>query len=412
MKPTRSLLVLAISLMLGCAAAAQAAIEIRFNKNFESGALGKIEKLSPTQFRCHVEGQSDEHGANRQANWYYFRLDGVKGKDLRITLTDLVGEYNGRPGAVPMTAETIPVFSYDNELWEHFRSMDWDNAAKEATLQFTPNKDTIWVAHVPPYPYSKVLRLLKEMDARPCVRVETIGKSAQGQDLHLVTVTDFTVPEAQKKTVWLVARQHAWETGTSYVLEGALRFISSEDPVAKRLRATTLFKFTPTMDPDGCAAGKVRFNANGYDLNRHWDEVDLRNKELLRQMPEIWYVKKSIFNHLDSGRSIDLMLNLHNDETPEYLGTLIDEEPARSRCVRLFDRLSSATTFDPGQPLRFERDVDHTTNSLWRERKVPVLTMEQRIASSKKLGRQATADDRLMFGGQLIRAMAESVATE
>ena len=79
--------------------------------------------------------------------------------------------------------------------------------------------------------------------------------------------------------------------------------------------------FTPMLDPDGCATGKVRFNANGYDLNRHWDEVDLRRKELLQRMPEIWYAKKAIVDFVDSGRQIDLMLNLHNTETSEYLET-------------------------------------------------------------------------------------------
>src|SRR5262249_18526025 len=69
------------------------AVETRviFNKNFEGGALGKIEKLAETRFRCFVEGQCDEHGRNRQANWYYFRMDGVQNREVTLTLTDFVG---------------------------------------------------------------------------------------------------------------------------------------------------------------------------------------------------------------------------------------------------------------------------------------------------------------------------------
>ena len=56
------------SFHLALSGLAQEKSAITFNKNFEGGALGKIEKLGDAQFRCHVEGQHDEHGRNRQAN--------------------------------------------------------------------------------------------------------------------------------------------------------------------------------------------------------------------------------------------------------------------------------------------------------------------------------------------------------
>ena len=65
-------------------------------------------------------------------------MEGVAGLDLSLTLTDLVGEYDGKPGACPMNADTIPVFSDDGENWRHFPSMSWDEPRKEATLTFRP----------------------------------------------------------------------------------------------------------------------------------------------------------------------------------------------------------------------------------------------------------------------------------
>jgi hypothetical protein len=388
--------------------AAAGAGEITFNKNFEGGALGKIEAVGETEFRCHVDGQHDERGRNRQANWYYFRMDGVLGRKVKLTLKDFVGEYNDRPGSCPMNADTIPVFSYDNERWEHFPAMAWDDQKKEAALQFVGERDRIWIAHVPPYPHARLLRLLEELDRLPTARVEVIGKTVQQRDLHLVTVANFEGPGT--RTVWLQARQHAWETGTSYVMEGALRFITSDDPQARALRDKVVFKFTPMMDPDGCANGKVRFNANGYDVNRHWDEVDLWRKEFLLRMPEIWYVKKAIFACMDSERKIDLMLNLHNTETAEYMDTQADHEPTRKLMQRFFEALVAKTSFDPSRELRFNDGPANTTNCLWKERRVPVLLMEQRIGTSPKFGRRPTVQDRLAFGKQLIVVMAETVA--
>jgi Zinc carboxypeptidase/Cytosolic carboxypeptidase N-terminal domain len=389
---------------------ARADPDIIFNTNFEGGSLGKIEKLGEARFRCSVQGQYDERGRNRQANWYFFRMEGVKGHDITLTLTDMVGEYNGKPGACPMNADTIPVFSEDLQQWRHFATMDWDDQKKEATLKFQPQQDRIWIAHLPPYTHCRLLQLLEDLDRLPVARVEVIGKSVQGRDLHLVTVTNFERPDQGKRTVWLQARQHAWETGTSYVMEGALRFITSEDARARALRDQVVFKFTPMLDPDGCATGKVRFNANGYDVNRHWDEVDLRRKEYLQKMPEIWCVKKAILSQVASGHSLDLMLNLHNEESGEYLETQASDDHARSLMNRFFTALVSSTTFDPSQPLRVSDQPDHTANSLYRERKIPVMLMEQRIGTSKKLGRRLTVEDRLEFGRQLITIMGETVA--
>jgi hypothetical protein len=381
---------------------------VTFNTNFEGGSLGKIEKLGETRFRCAVEGQCDERGRNRQSTWYYFRMDHVRRRELTVTLTELVGEYNDRPGAVAMNADTVPVYSEDGRTWRHFPAMEWDDQAKEATLHLRPESETVWIAHIPPYPHAELLRLLREIDRSPHARVEVIGKTVQGRDLHLVTVTDFAVPDDGKQLLWLSARQHAWEAGTSHVMEGALRYLTSEEESAQELRRTVVFKLLPMGDPDGCARGKVRFNANGYDVNRHWDEVDLRAKAHLERMPEIWYAKKALFAQVDSGRPIDLMVNLHNTETAEYIDTLADDPASRQRIERLQQLLVDRTSFHPSRPPTFSAGQG-TTNSLYREKRVPVVLMELRIGTSAKLARRPTVEDRLRFGRDLVAVMADAV---
>ncbi|KAF0176981.1 MAG: peptidase M14 carboxypeptidase A [Limisphaerales bacterium] len=388
-------------------ASAQPRPPVTFNKAFEGASLGKIEKLDDATFRLHVEGQYDERGRNRQTTWFYFRMDHVAGRELTLTFTDWVGEYNDRPGACPMGPTLRPVFSYDGETWQHTDAVAWDDVKKESTLKFKPGRDTVWLAHIPPYPHARLLKLLGEVETSPHARVEVIGKTALGRDLHLVTVTDFTRPDAAKQVVWLQARQHAWEAGTSHVMEGALRFVTSDEPVACALRERVVFKFTPMMDPDGCALGKVRFNAHGWDVNRHWDEVDLRDPRWLRLMPEIWYVKQAILvAHAE--KPIALMVNMHNTETAEYLDTMVDDEPGQARLQRLFAKLVADTSFDPSRKLGIVLTPTNTTNVLWKERRVPVALMEQRVGPSAKLGRLPTVADRLAFGRQLITRMAEA----
>jgi hypothetical protein len=188
-------------------------------------------------------------------------------------------------------------------------------------------------------------------------------------------------------------------------MEGALKFITSEDPKAAELRKRCVFRFTPMVDVDGCAGGKVRFNANGYDVNRHWAAVDLRDKAWLERCPEIWYAKRAI---VSAGR-IDLMVNLHNTETGEFIGTRVDEGEAAKRVRRFYDLLVERTTFDPSSKVQISKSVDDT-NSLWDTHGVPVMLMEQRIATGKKLGRRATVEDRRAFGRELITTMAAAVS--
>ena len=93
-------------------------------------------------------------------------------------------------------------------------------------------------------------------------------------------------------------------------------------------------------DPDGVAEGGVRFNHNGYDLNRNWDVDDAR------RMPEIAAQRKAILDWLHAGNSIDLFFTLHNTETAEYL-----EGPPGALAEAFFKALKEQTTFDPTRPL-------------------------------------------------------------
>jgi hypothetical protein len=287
--------------------------------------------------------------------------------------------------------------SEDGLTWTHAEDMTWDKDKKEATVRLRPKQDSVWLATQAMYPHSRLLALVEELRQSPHARVEVIGKSVQGRDLFLITVTDFSIGDADKRTIWLQARQHAWEGGTSYVAEGALRFAVSDTPEARELRKNNVCIFTPMVAVDGC-----------YDPNRHWNEVNLRDKRYLELMPEVWYFKKAILNHVARGGRIDLMLNMHNTETGEYVATQADDAAALTKMNVMYDRLLAATSVDPSPPqkLRSGGPAGGNTNWLYQEARIPVMLMEQRIGFSTKLNRWPTVKDRLEFGPALLMAMA------
>lgn len=381
---------------------AAACSSISVTADFEGGSVGKVEQVSGTHFRCGVAGQADQDNRNRQASWYYFRIDGAKGKEITITLTNLRGEYNYKPGGLCVRDDTPPVVSADGKTWRHVGeriAMEKD----EATFRVTPDSDAFWIAHIEPYPASRLDRFLDEIRGSPHLKDEVFGKTVEGRDLHLLTITDPAAESAAPPpTVWLMCRQHAWETGTSFVGEGAIRWLLSEE--AAPLRKTFVFKILPMMDPDGCARGGVRFNRNGYDVNRNWDSADPENPESRRLMPEICAAKKVL--HAFSG----LFLTLHNQETGEWMSSSAKNKPIADR---FFAALRDGSTFNPSEsgprppgakPAPGRASVYEYLDA---QRGLSAFLLEQGITRSSKLGRLPTSQDRREFGAQLIRVMAD-----
>jgi hypothetical protein len=226
--------------------------------------------------------------------------------------------------------------------------------------------------------------------------------------LLLLTITDERVPPIEKQVIWLMFRQHSWEAGSSWAGEGAIRFLLSSAPTAIIMRQTAIFKIFPLCDPDGVARGGVRFNANGFDLNRNWDAVSETT------MPEIAAQRKAILAWVDSGQRVDLFLSLHNTETSEYLeGPPDTKSQYRTLTQRLFKLLSAHQTFAPTRPPQF---VEASTTlgkpgrmnviqGLYHDRQLPAFLIEQMITKHPKLGHQPTPQDRQQFGADLVQAM-------
>ena len=401
---------LSITLLLMTAAVSSAAVTI--HSDFEGGNIGEVVTLSDSSFRCPVVGESDQDHRNRQADWYYFRVDGAKGKPLTIDLVDLPGEYNYQPNRGAITADTLPWISGDQRNWTQLQTVEYLKDIPSLRLHVTPPSDHFWIAHVPPYTNADLARLMKDVESSPFLEHRVIGKTAGGRDMLLLTITGKSVADSGKKVLWLMFRQHSWEAGSSWSGEGALRFLLSNDAEAAAIRRTTIVKVFPLCDPDGVARGGVRFNVNGFDLNRNWDVVDAQ------KMPEITVQRKAVFDWMDSGHTIDVYLSLHNTETNEYLEGPPDPTGAvKPLMERLFTALSQSPRFAASKPPSFA--AASTTvgkpgrmdarQGLYHDRGIPSFLIEMRIAKHPKLGHAPTIDDRKAFGVDLVKAMRTAV---
>lgn len=384
---------------------------IAISAKFEGGNLGRVEQVTPTHFRCSLVGEVDHDQRNRQANWYYFRVDGARGKQVTIDLVNLPGEYNYLPNRGAVTKDTVPVVSDDDKAWRFADKVEYDAAEPRLRIRLNPTGNRIWIAHTPPYTNKHLDRLLRESERSPYFESQVIGRSVENRPLYLWTVTDSSaaVAESGKKVIWLMARQHSWETFTSWVLEGALRHLLADGEESRRLRKDAIWKILPAADPDGLAHGGVRFNRKGFDLNRNWDVEDAGN------IPEITAQRRVMLAWVDAGKRCDLFLSMHNTETAEYL-----EGPPDgfgSLAGRLLELLQAKAGFSPSRGLSMAAVMTTegrpgrmtVVQGLWRDRKFPAFLTEQRVSAQPGSGRLLNVGDRLEYGGKLPRAMLEAV---
>src|SRR5262249_47948422 len=150
---------------------------------------------------------------------------------LTLDIVNLPGEYNYKPNRGAITKDTPPVISYDGTHWEHVGSFEYDAEEPKLRLHIQPRGKRFWIAHGPPYTTDALNRLRSEIRGNADFKEETIGKTAGGRDLFLWTITHGE--NQNKKVIWLMFRQHSWESGSSWVGEGAIRALLGKDIDAK-----------------------------------------------------------------------------------------------------------------------------------------------------------------------------------
>jgi murein tripeptide amidase MpaA len=71
-----------------------------------------------------------------------------------------------------------------------------------------------------------------------------------------------------RRAVIITSRVHPGESTASWVIEGTLKYLVSEDQGARYLRDNFVFKIIPMLNPDGVIVGNYRCSLSAMDLNR------------------------------------------------------------------------------------------------------------------------------------------------
>ena len=139
---------------------------------------------------------------------------------------------------------------------------------------------------------------------------------------------------SKRKVIILSARIHPGETNSSWMIQGVIDFVLSDDREAQFLRNNFIIKIVPMINPDGVIIGNYRCNLNGYDLNRKWKVNEKEAKPVI----EVWQVKNMIQESVES-KSIAFFCDFHGHNRKHGIfvyGCNNDNKPSLKFSERLF----------------------------------------------------------------------------
>jgi len=143
-------------------------------------------------------------------------------------------------------------------------------------VAFPHDDDEVYVAHCYPYTYSDCCRLLKQLcvnEHKDRIRKTQLTKTIAGNDVEMVIITNFQSRQEQiamRRAIIITSRVHPGESNASFMVQGVLEYLISNDEGARYLRDNYVFKIVPMLNPDGVIVGNYRCSLSGLDLNRQW----------------------------------------------------------------------------------------------------------------------------------------------
>lgn len=291
---------------------------VRIVTGFECSVPLEINKLSDSHFSLRITTEG-------QRNWFMFRVEGIpaEGRIVRIDLEsvnlgkwhslnpvysyctslDDLSAFEATEGkADPVAAFNGPLLPDTSGQQWHYIPDVWTEG--KTRLSFVHHfEHNGYVAMRVPYTPSLNERLMASLEGNPYAQVFTIGHTPQGRPLQILKVGGSEEDDKTRPCVLIYGREHASEHDTSWVVEGAARYLLSDDQEAMSLRKRVTFLLIPVFDPDGAAMSLYEHRSGMFRV---------RNAP-----PEVLSYATWFERWVDAGKRLDVAISLHNVESGE-----------------------------------------------------------------------------------------------
>jgi hypothetical protein len=269
---------------------------ITFNSNYDNGSLFSAVGAGGNVFNLQLFEETGEIGLRK----YHFRF----------TMT---GDLVGRTLTLNLDHSEIrrPFVRFAIAAgWGPWRRMTTTESPNLNQMILTPPAGTVAVecAFFEPLGYGetheRIRQILSKRAPDANVTSEVIGLSFQGRDMHMLTITDTSIPDTGKQRVWMHARAHAGEVTSAHSMLGFLARAVEDSDTGKRLRQNCIIHIIPILNIDGTFLGLTRWDSQGIDPERQWPNPN--------RIPETAALKRLVDQFMASPNPIKVALNMHS----------------------------------------------------------------------------------------------------
>jgi len=229
----------------------------------------------------------------------HFRLSGVVGRQIAL-------RHSGS-----MSAYQKMWYRQEGENWQSFPGVD--EIAGDAAYALTPvfTSDNVEIATFLPYMEDELNSLRALAATSPYIQETVIDQTPQGRDLVRFEITDFSVPNDNKKKVVFVTGQHPYEMLGVRAVDNLVRYLASEATSAASLRQKARILVYPLVNYDGIAQGNRTLSPLGVNLNRSWAYLP-EDESATTDAYETIAIRADIDSVFNS--QADYLLDVHNTE--------------------------------------------------------------------------------------------------
>ncbi|XXQ37051.1 tubulin-glutamate carboxypeptidase [Plasmodiophora brassicae] len=350
---------------------------LTFESRFESGNLFRAIRTGETEYDLIL---SSDINAVGRTQWFLFRVqdtranapykfnivnlekpDSAFNRGMRpVMFSQQAFDLQGRSWARVQTATDIAYFqNYLQKPHAHLlkrKAKKWTATEDDAleheyhftltfTMTFPYDNDTVFLAHCYPFTFSFQRACLASLESSTAhsafLRRQVLCYSRGGNAVDLLTITNFKSSQAsieQRPVVVLTARIHPGETNASWVMKGALEFLTGSSDTAILLRDSVVFKLIPMLNPDGVIEGNYRCSLSGHDQNRQW----MNPRE--STSPVVYHAKRMI-QGLARTRTLLLFCDFHGHSiTSNFMMYGNDEDDCAPSTRPMEERAGPAAT--------------------------------------------------------------------
>jgi Zinc carboxypeptidase/Cytosolic carboxypeptidase N-terminal domain len=281
--------------------------------------------------------------------WWYLRVGGLTvGEKLTLEVTAsearlTQGKNAGKPLAASWSQPERATWSSDGKSWRHTDP----GIPRDGRICYSVAAagNVLWLAWGPPFTPRDSTGLVKLLAKdKPWAEAFELSQSRAGRTCPALRLCQGDRPTEDRPAIWLQARQHAWESGGSWVCRGLAEWLAGDDPRARHLREKTEIYVVPIMDIDNTATGNGGKEALPQDHNRDWTDQP--------HHAEVAAAQKHL-RRLSKENRLALFIDLHNpgpnDKQPYFY--TCPEETLTELGRRNLDRLLTVCRTELTGPL-------------------------------------------------------------